>query len=466
MKHPDELALELFVLGAGDVADREEEIRGHLAACAGCAAMADEMRAYYADLRAAEDAQPADALARTAQGRIVPSTPGAAPARDSLRHPAVKIVAALVRHPAATAASLAAALLFALGINYRTTIWKDTNPAGGRGRNDSLVVYNGDQQELWKAWIGYRHDLAFIPDWFRVDNWIVARDVDGDGRNEVLSCLPLRPDSVGTNYLGAWSAEGRSLWTSEFHASVTFGGRPVADDYRFLGMVADRYDPAGPEEVLAVVEHRSEPLRVVVRIDARTGRFLGAWWHNGDILQFAARDLDGDGRKEFVCAGVNTGLGSSFLAVIDPRHVGGKAPSTPVETRPAVPSGTERFYVVFPHPDVEKAASGSPVTTGMFETKGRDSLSISILTRVSDRQYLPLLYHFDARMDCIGVTTNAEFVAFQEEQRKRGVLTRRFGREYLEELRAGVRYWNGAAFVPGPVPNSVHDRAAVPGSPP
>ncbi len=342
MKHPDESALELYVLEPEDAIGRARDIRDHLAVCQGCRTLVGEMREYYDEvgkLDAGREETGHDLL--QVRDRIVPNrgrsdVPGP-PGRPQALF--VRTASFLAEHPVAVSMGLAAALLVVLTVNFRTAIWKDTNPVIGRGRNDSLVVFNKDNQELWSAWIGYRHDLSFIPDWFRLDNWNVARDVDRDGRNELFSCLPLRADSSRANYLGSWTFDGVPRWSYEFHARMSLAGVAIPDEYRFLGMVLDQFDPAGGHEILLVAEHQSAAVRAVVRVDAATGAELGRYWHHGDILQFASRDLDGDGRKEFYYAGINRDFASAFLGVIDSRFVTGHAPGMESGIPGGVPRG-------------------------------------------------------------------------------------------------------------------------------
>lgn len=454
--HPDEYKLELYVLGAAEVADIRGEIEGHLVTCVGCRALHDEMKAFYAELDALAESHPlggSDALA--VRDRTVTFTGGLGyPVGGEIRQPfPVRVVASLVRHPVRTSIGVLAILAMLVGVNYKHKIWKDTNPYIGRGLNDSLKVFNKDGEFLWGTWIGYRYDLNFIPDWFRVDNWIVARDVTGDGKNEVFCCISLRPDSTEQTYLASWSFDGKPRWQYEFHRDLRLGGKPLEDDFRSLGMVVDRYDPDGGDEIMLVVEHRMTPLRAVVKIDGLTGEERGVFWHKGTVSQFAAGNMDGDGRKEFHFSGYNEDFQSSCLGVLDTRFVEGAGPTVGSDFPESVGPGTGKYYLLFPHPDIEEGLPLGSQETGLFKFLSDDTLQIVIHTKVNDRAYLPIEYYFDADMRCVRVTTSPEFISYHRERERKGLVKRTYDASYLEDLRRQIRYWDGEKFVFEPVMN-------------
>jgi len=457
--HPDEIKLELFILGAGEVEGESADIEAHLDSCEGCRALRDEMVAFYADVEGLRDEQATaepDALA--VRDRIIPYRGAMGmPASPGTRQPLpVRMVASLVSHPVRTSMGVLAVLAMLIGVNYKNKIWKDPNPFLGRALSDSLIVFNADGERLWSTWIGYRNDLNFIPDWFRLDNWIVTKDFTGDGVNEVISCLPLRSDSSGQNYMASWNADGTPRWEYEFHRNVKHDGIPLADQYRFLGMIVDRFVPGEGDEIIAVVEHEQSQVRAIIRLDAETGAERGTIWHVGNILQFKSQDMNGDGLKEFYFSGTDEGSGSAFLGVLDPRYVDGLAPKSKLELSTGPAPGTEKFYVQFPHPEVETEIPGSSVVAGMFSFAAADTLVISILTKVNERMYVPLEYHFNPEMVCTGVTTNQEFINYHREMEKKGFLKRKYDGSYLEEMRKQVRYWDGEKFVYEPVTNIHH----------
>jgi len=454
--HPAEEILELFVLGAEEVRDQRGEIAKHLDACEGCRAMHAEMAEYYSEVETLRDQQAANAPdALAVRDRIVPFSggplyPGGMVPRQPL---AVRMVATLVRHPVRTSMGFLAVLAVLLGVNYKSKIWKDTNPSVARGLRDSLVVFNKDGEELWARWIGFRNDLNFLPDWFQLQNWMVTMDLTGDGLNEVISCIPLRHDSSGRNYMGSWNPDGSLRWEYEFHRDMSLGGEKLPDRYRFLGMVVDRFVPGGRVEILAVAEEEHSDLRAVVRLDAATGVEKAVYWHAGNIFQFKSLDRDADGVKEFYYSGRNEPTGSSFLAVLDPRYLDGHAPSGRAVFPDSIGRGTDKYYILFPRPDVETGLSGDPMVTGQMIVTAPDSLKIVILTKVNDRLYLPLEYHFNPEMVCTRVTTNPDFISYHREMERKGLLKRKYDSSYLEEMRKQLRYWDGEKFVYEPVMN-------------
>ena len=62
-----------------------------------------------------------------------------------------------------------------------------------------------------------------------------------------------------------------------------------------------------------------------------TGELLHEYWHSGHLNHLQAADLDGNGRTEFVLAGINNARHAATLVVLDEDHFAGASqePETP-----------------------------------------------------------------------------------------------------------------------------------------
>jgi hypothetical protein len=110
---------------------------------------------------------------------------------EPYRRPIIQRFVRYIRfHPLqfAGATSLAAALFVLAVLNLQTVV-KDKNPAYTRAREEFLVVYNKEGQELWRKHIGVHYDQNYLSSRLQRDpeNYLATADVDGDRRNEVIA---------------------------------------------------------------------------------------------------------------------------------------------------------------------------------------------------------------------------------------------------------------------------------------
>jgi len=158
MPHLDEKTLELYVLGAKEVAERRTEIERHLKACAGCSALLKEISDYYSDVKALQPEQvEASTKALTVRDWIVHARAfgDRAPARPVERSLPLRAVIFAVRHPVVTSMSFLALLAAALLLSYTKKGPTDLNPAYARAKDECLIAYNRDGQELWRKHFGF-----------------------------------------------------------------------------------------------------------------------------------------------------------------------------------------------------------------------------------------------------------------------------------------------------------------------
>src|SRR5713101_6195801 len=132
MEHIEEKLLELYALKSSRVSERADEIRAHLAVCAGCAALVKEFEEYYSSVDlsgAVEIGRHPFALARPAPVSLDrPSARSARLAAEDRRFP-VRAARFIVRHPfVSSSAFLIAAALAVLATLSPRGGPTDTNP--------------------------------------------------------------------------------------------------------------------------------------------------------------------------------------------------------------------------------------------------------------------------------------------------------------------------------------------------
>jgi hypothetical protein len=315
MIHPDQHRLEVYVLGGISTPAEAEEIRSHLAACAGCRSLEREVRSFYEALDEEDRRVPVEGAGHRELARVGPtidlrpSAPVGLASRFTDRAPVSWIRDAAMRYPVATgvaggAGLLAAALMLVFSL---TGGLKDTNPAYvklDQGRS-LLVVYNRDDRELWSLPLGpVGVQLELLTQQTSLRSAAAVADLDGDGRNEVLTYLPdLGTFSTNQNALKIFSAEKRLLREILVRDSVAYRNRRYAAiNAVILMLIGDA--PGGRGKEIFVVGNNGRSPSVVVRFSG-AGEVLGSYWHFGTFTKGLLSDVDADGVEDLLLGGRN-----------------------------------------------------------------------------------------------------------------------------------------------------------------
>ncbi len=473
--HIDEKNLELCVLESPLVQEQRAAIKQHLRTCLWCTALYKEMKSYYeqVDQLQREQAQRASHALTVTQRALrerevgfgtplpIQSADGGLPQR---------FVESFRRYPARWSvgfATMVAALVLLI-----PRLWTgDSNPAYARPEKEFLVAYNKQGDELWRKYIFKGFSMESPPQWIaeHEGRGLIVRDIDRDGKNEVTGIFGwayspyMGANNPFQNAVVCFEADGRERWRYDLHRNVTIGGVPYSDDYAFYQIVYEgREDQAA--EVVALASHRPWFPNVIVRLDARTGTLKSEYWHNGGLPYYTRKDLDGDGVEELLFGGQNNRLGHASLAVFDPRKIEGHGPAPAGFAPEGMSPGTEKYYLLFPGSDLKKY--WADITNEISGVKIMEDGLIQVI--VAEKVPFPvkmegpapeggtLYFYFDSSMRCVRVRASDAFSGLHGRYRDRGLVTSELNEEYFENLRRGIRYWDGEKFVGEPVMNKRH----------
>jgi hypothetical protein len=227
--------------------------------------------------------------------------------------------------------------------------------------------------------------------------------------------------------------------------------------------VAD-FTRSGAVEIIAEFGHHERYPNVVVKLDALTGALQGEYWHAGNIENMAVRDFDHDGIDDIFLTNTSMFDGSVPLVVVDPRAVGGSAPMPPGLKLDAIPPGTEKYYLLLPRSGLEKSPGFLSTAGEALYFKSDSLLEVIVYDRFKDGTAFALKYYFDPSMRCVDVYASEPNLAYYRKLQQEELTKRPIDRRFLDEMRAGIRYWDGDRFVSEPVPNSRYHDAVRPPS--
>lgn len=220
----------------------------------------------------------------------------------------------------------------------------------------TLKVLDGAKRLCWEKTFPSPSQVSDLPGADRV----VIADIDADGHPEVLFNInPQRPEGPCGSLL-CFDQVGRLRWQRRYGHAVTFAGRRF--EPTFIGDFVRPVKVAGRPLLLTVARHFLWYPAQVALLAPETGRVIGEYWHPGRIYHYLLHDIDQDGRDELLFAAVNNpgpGLGHGALGVL-------KIPFSTAPRRPApagfppLTGGGELAYLLFPLPDVCRAAGQLP----------------------------------------------------------------------------------------------------------
>lgn len=364
-----------------------------------------------------------------------------------------RIIRYLQIHPVRAAAGFSMAAALVAGALFIARPVKDTNPSYARAKDEFLVVYNSHGDELWRKHIGSGYDwdkLSGIMHYSRLEDCLVSVDVDNDGSTEVIASFGrLGPELKNT--IICFSGNGSEKWRYEFHRNMIFGSEAFSDDYSTYMIAVGDFDKDGQVEVIAIENHEAFYPTAVICLDARSGTLSHEYWNSGNLTSLLHWDLDGDGKDEIIAGGENNAYNLAALLVLDSRAISGHAPASPEYSPLNVNEGIEKYYLLFPRNDLEPFA---------FHKRNRfdgivmrsDGMEVHVGEEIGTTHYL-VYYVLDSSMRCSSVSDTDPFTNLHHKLEAEGKLTKRLDAEYYEDLRKGVRYWDGEKFVNTPTVN-------------
>jgi hypothetical protein len=272
---------------------------------------------------------------------------------------------------------------------------------------------------------------------------LVIRDINADGRNEVLFAVHRRSDTYGEGLLYCLDGRGNVLWRYPTGREMRFAGKVYSGDYRIQGFATQDLDGDGREEVVVIAHHYPQwPCQLSVLTDR--GERTGEYWNSGQLKDVCTADLDGDGRLEMIVAGINNQYGPCLL-VFDPARVSGCSPQSGEFKSDELPPGSELYYVVAPRTDVSRSLGD--IVEGFLQVGITKNEQVFAVTQYN------LGFAFDFGLHCLNVDIGHEYIIRRNELAEAGRVRSAIDEDYRKSLVTGVRYWDGERFVPGPTPN-------------
>lgn len=459
MQHIDEHTIELYVLGSELVTDRRTEIERHFAECHGCRVLAEEIRTFYH--RADEAMKNYQHVERSAGTELVRSRQGIEPHYEPYAQPAPYRPATIVgrftyfirRHPvAAGVGSFVGLAALALMIMFETNkMWKDVNPAYVHlnPEQGTMEVYNHEHDMLWnlpsKVLDGLHGDELK-----REYERVVLFDLNEDGKNEVISSLPLGDHPLSASPLSVFTYDKKLLCQKVFQQQVKFRGAKYDDNFGVESIQCDKYAVDQSPEIIVGTSNGRSPT-IIVRMDNQA-RILGSYVHYGYVKNALLQLTDGT-KKLFVFGQNDLGemdsLSFPVLALIDPEKIIGQSESNGTSGFGLPPSPAELSYLRFPLSDMNYLLEtpGSIQSIRQSTYYGRPVIVVEIrgsyVDSLATGGHPVFEYVLSESLSVLDLKYSSGTLRLRQRLIAEGKLRGTFDQGYLENLKNGVRYWDG-----------------------
>jgi hypothetical protein len=330
------------------------------------------------------------------------------------------------------------------------SVIKDLNPVHvhpdeGAGM---LGVYNREFQKIWDL---PASGLAEAGNTERATGlkFSVLADLDGDGKNELVTTVPVA--GIGTTItpvLSVFSSTQELKFKHPYLERVEFRGREYTDPFGAHFLEVGDFSGSGSNEIIVKIDNVRSP-NAVLRISG-DGTVLGEYWHYGAIHALYSEDVNQDGKPEVILCGQNdvnedAGERFAFLTVIDPARIVGKTESSCTPGFGFSRSSAELLYMRFPATDMNNALAASGFIPRVVTSGAGDSLTRSVwyVGATDPKDALLFQYVLSKDFGCLEVKSTDRTDQLHEELARQKKVSGRLDAAYLENLKNGVRYFDG-----------------------
>lgn len=197
-------------------------------------------------------------------------------------------------------------VLLAISFAYLFVMDFDDNPALLQSDGSNLFVKNKKGKVLWTK----RIDLGGV-EILNTELSTTARiiDIDGDRVNEVLLTQKFDDKTLKLKDYSSvycYDKKGKTIWIYEFKDSVISNREELKPDYTVK--IVDTLTLYSNANILLISKNVTSYTSAIFRINLRTGKRLrGTVWTAGHIMEGEIKDIDKDGKKEFIGTGYENG---------------------------------------------------------------------------------------------------------------------------------------------------------------
>ncbi len=348
--------------------------------------------------------------------------------------------------------SIIVALLFVVVIliYFIANRHDDENPNNFKIINGELVITNSKGGELWRfnpevinLWSEniYRDhfQIKYFNGKYNKFPSIVIKDINNDKKNEVLFGIRTE-DKTNCGDIYLFDHKGKVLWNYKLGKEMQYGDEVYSGDYAPSGIDINDINNDGKNEIIIISTHLLYfPTEfIILNLD---GEKTGSYWNSGRISDYAFHDLDNNGIKEIILAGMNNEYNTANITVLDSDNVSGYSPQLKkYYTCRNSQGGSEKYYLLLPRTIIDKISSFRTFANNIVLL---DNGLLSIQMGPSG-----IYFEFDKDLNIRSVNLSDKFM--NKMKTTQTFINNEFSHEkYTEDLKNSILYFNGKEWVPG-----------------
>jgi hypothetical protein len=269
-------------------------------------------------------------------------------------------------------------------------------------------------------------------------------DLDGDGKKEIITDVPIGGLTAGTNTLRIYSADKKILRSIEYPDRVfNYGANHYESKFWFGSFVVIDRIGTGKKEIDVVLVNGRSP-SIVARFDTE-GTLLGEYYHYGNLASVYAYDVHHDGRPKLILCGVNDAFEARkewlpVIVVLDPAKITGSSQSLMTPEFGLPPSSAELFYIQIPENDITRHFKTNTYVQNLAITDTSKQLRFYTDCRRREDRQPSFEFLFSRDMKNIEVKSVDQTTRLHDELARQGKVHGTIDTAYLKDLNNAVIY--------------------------
>ncbi|MFQ5721291.1 MAG: FG-GAP repeat domain-containing protein [Candidatus Aminicenantales bacterium] len=320
------------------------------------------------------------------------------------------------------------------------------NPTDFKIIGSKLIIIDDHGKPLWEYETGisnleseayYRRHFQkkiLVPDDIFLPQ-LIFDDINNNHRQEILFSIQT-VNETNEGQLICFNNKGKILWTFRAGRRMTFGQKEYSADYRLTGVGCEDIDHDGQKEIIVIAHHNPYFPCQVVLLNSE-GKLLGEYWNSGYLQNFAFVDLNGDGRKEVILAGLNNEWRCPCAVVLDSALMKGASPQTKDYYRcKNINASYEKYYLRFPRNEVDLLKR--ELNNIIHRIEVLENKTILLCTSVSS-----VFYEFNYNLELLNIDLSHSFMTDYYQFKKEGKIKKSLDEIQQDILKRGVFYFDG-----------------------
>lgn len=347
--------------------------------------------------------------------------------------------------------SASATIILAVLFAYLFVLDLDDNPFSIEADGIRVLVKNQRGKLLWQKNVGIpKSDLFSVA---QLKRYVRIVDINEDGKNELIVCR-INDDSSETDDTFAsvycYDFKGNKIWSYSF-VDTAHSKREILPPVYAITMV-DTMTIAGKKSLILISGNSQTFSSALFRIDLRAGeRLPGTLWCSGFIVEGLLKDINNDGRKDFIGSGLDNGFEDAVFMAVEIDTLTKVRPTTEEYLIRGYPVAKMLSYIRFPKTDYDiyRKMRMPAIYYNTFIDNPAQKYFQFIVNSDYSQEAAALWYQVDYNLGDVNVIVDNNIRVIRDILVAKGVLQLPYTDtpEYVEKIKSKILYYKDGAWV-------------------